>query len=158
MTDHKPVSVKLCNLVTNASINVLFRTQPSLQSDGNNSEEAQQQQQEQQQQQISMNEQVTATNISMSNGSLIAKSALQHACLTFKAGQLKNYVHNWEILSSDSIFLDAIKNYHIELEAECPKQRKMPKQIVFSHRILIEIIESEISKYISKQTRCSTQH
>ena len=77
----------------------------------------------------------------MPKGSLLTKSALEHACLTFKAGQL---------LTSDPVVLDAIKHYRIEFVAHRPEQVKMPKQIAFSPRE-IEVIESEIFKYISKQ-------
>ena len=86
----------------------------------------------------------------MPKGSLITKSALEHACLTFKAGQVKNYIHNWELLTSDPVVLDAIKHYPIEFAAHRPEKEKMAEQIAFSPQE-IEVIESEIFKYNSKQ-------
>ena len=94
-----------------------------------------------------MNKQVTATN-SMSNCPLVTMRSLQQACLTFRAGQVRDSVHNWEKLCG-SVVLDAVKHYRIEFATDCPRQTKMPKQIVFSPQET-EVIESEISKYTAK--------
>jgi len=60
----------------------------------------------------------------------------------FKGGKLKDFIHEWEGLTSDKFILNTIKGYNIELD-EIPKQNFIPKPIDFNdsekHKISAEI-------------------
>ena len=45
---------------------------------------------------------------------------MQNTVENFKGGKLKDFIHEWEGLTSDTFILNTIKGYNIELD-EIPK-------------------------------------
>jgi hypothetical protein len=70
--------------------------------------------------------------------------------MSFQAGQVRHFIQNWAILTSDPFILNAVKHYHIEFDGDFPVQTQKPNQIRFSAEET-QIIDSEILKYLSKR-------
>ena len=70
--------------------------------------------------------------------------------MSFQAGQVRHFIQNWAILTSDPFILNAVKHYDIEFEGDFAVQTQRPYQIRFSAEET-RIIDSEILKYLSKR-------
>jgi hypothetical protein len=66
------------------------------------------------------------------------------------AGQVRHFIQNWAILTSEPFILNAVNHYVIEFEGDFPVQTQRPCQIRFSVEET-QIIDSEILKYLSKR-------
>lgn len=67
-------------------------------------------------------------------------------CTNFKAGRLKDFVHNWEKLTSDTGVLDTIQHCHIGfINNEPPIQFRYPQNLIKS-QTEIKIAQEELDK------------
>ena len=105
---------------------------------------------EQPQQQIPVTQEVIFNYSNTNDLANISTSALHKSRMSFQAGQVRHFIKNWAILTSDPFILNAVKHYHIEFEGDFPIQTQRPYQIRFSAEET-QIIDSEILKYSSKR-------
>ena len=122
-----------------------FRTQSDDQTSNNAAKKA-----EQPQQQIPVTQEVIFNYSNTNYLANISTSALHKSCWSFQAGQVRHFIQNWAILTSDPFILNAVKHYDIEFEGDFPVQTQRPYQIRFSAEET-RIIDSEILKYLSKR-------
>ena len=68
----------------------------------------------------------------------------------FRAEQVRHHLPFWESLTNEPFILAAIKDHHIEFEAEYPTQTVQPNKINFSGAEIMTI-DAEIAKLITKE-------
>ena len=70
--------------------------------------------------------------------------------LPFMAGQLQNYIANWQRITSDPFILDVVVHYHIDFEDEPLLRSNIARpQCTFSTSEQI-IIDNESGKFLEK--------
>ena len=74
---------------------------------------------------------------------------INYHTLSSKAGQVKNHLCQWETITQDPVFMNAIQHYNIAFEETPPLQIVIPKNIIFSASDR-EIVNNEIAKLLSK--------
>ena len=63
---------------------------------------------------------------------------------------MRHHLPFWESLTNDPFILDAIKDHHIEFEAEYPTQTVQPNKISFSAAEILTI-DAEIAKLVTRE-------
>lgn len=75
----------------------------------------------------------------------------------FIAGRLKQFSHQWKLITSDQFILDSVSHYKIEFVAGFPQQEVVPREICFSIQEQ-HIIQNEIDKLLTKGVIKETTH
>ena len=99
-------------------------------------------------------------NQTANNVDVEVRNMLEHSTGKI-GGRLKQFVSQWQCITSDPFILNSVKHYKIEFEYGEPKQPMPPKEINFTQQDQ-EVIDNEIDKLliegvISETTHCSDE-